>query len=149
MDGVQSNEQRAMPVIDSASVRKQALLLVALMALVSALAVNFVIRAIAFSLFHVPSSLPTLGIAVLIIATAIPVMGNCFGFFMAYRRPHSRSLLIFIAPGLVLMAAGLTKSFTSLPAGVSMTSALVTLVVSLVPAAIVVTMLFALKGLRG
>jgi lipopolysaccharide export LptBFGC system permease protein LptF len=74
------------------------------------------------------------------------VLGNTFGFFMAYRKPSRRSLLLFLGPGVVMVSVALTISLLQLPAAASAQSIAATVVVNLVATAVIVALLLRLRG---
>lgn len=113
---------------------------------VASIAFALCLRAGARAWLDVPKDLPTLKTGALLISVLFPVAGNSFGFFMAYRKPRDRALLIFLGPGAVMVTVGITISLLQLPSSASIRSVLVTVVMSLIPTALIVSLLLHLRS---
>ncbi|MGB2952863.1 MAG: hypothetical protein WBB74_05665 [Gaiellaceae bacterium] len=96
----------------------------------------------------VPKSLSTLKTQTVVISVLMPVLGNCFGFFMAYRKPGRRSLLVFLGPGALLVTFGITILFLQLPESPSTPSRLATIAIAVIPTAVIVPLLLRMRRSR-
>jgi hypothetical protein len=103
---------------------------------------GFALRALGRGLLAVPSDLPSLAIAALLPATILPVLGNCFGYWMSFRvKPSAHSMRLFIAVGAVMSLVGVAITSGKLPASASAGSVATTLAVSLTPSVVTVVAL--------
>jgi fucose 4-O-acetylase-like acetyltransferase len=138
--------RRLLEVTDGAPVAPLALIITFLVGLSISALLAFGVRAAARGWFDVPRNLATLKIGTLAVSVLMPVLGNCFGFLMAYRKPGRRSLLVFLAPGAVLVTLGFTILFLQLPTSPSTASLLATIAVALIPTAVIVPLLLRLRS---
>jgi hypothetical protein len=136
---------RALSIRDGAPVAPAALAIAFLAGLAASAALAFGVRAAARDWFDVPGGLKSLKTGALIVSVLMPVLGNCFGFFMAYRKPNRRSLLMFLAPGAVLVTLGLIILLSQLPSSPSTAAVLATVAVALIPTALIVPLLLRLR----
>lgn len=98
--------------------------------LLVAFLVNCTIVAVAVQAVNVPGDNEMIDFPVLVFASIGPVLGNCIGFLLAYRRPSRASLVGFLAPGIVITAVFVVLAVQQLAEhddiGVMVTALLVT-----------------------
>jgi hypothetical protein len=95
----------------SRTIRFERLAIVAVGAIVVAVGVNLLIRQLAISSFDVPDDAAGVAFPIILVASIMPVLGNCLGFFLAYRKPMGNSLPLFLAPGIVITLLALIPVF--------------------------------------
>jgi quercetin dioxygenase-like cupin family protein len=93
----------------------------------------------------VPDGLASLSTSSLIAATVFPVIGNCFGYLMSFRRPSRYSLTLFLGVGAVMTAIGVLLSMSKLPASANAGSVATTLMISVLPVLVIVPALLRLR----
>ena len=131
---------------DGAPVAYRALAIALVSGLAVSIALAFAGRAAGRAWLDVPASLAPLKTRALLMTVSMPVLGNSFGFFMAYRKPHRRSLLLFLGPGVVMVSAAVIVSLLQLPATASAQSVAMIIAVNLVASAVIVVLLLGLRG---
>lgn len=85
--------------------------------------------------------------AALVFNAVVPVAGNGFGYFMAYRRPSHRSLPLFVVPGVLLAGVGLAVSLAQLPTSSGAGAVVVTVVAVAISPALVMSVLLTRRNL--
>jgi hypothetical protein len=138
--------RRLLAIRDGAPVAPAALAIAFLGGLAVSAALVFGVRAGARSWFDVPGSVSSLKTGTLILSVLMPVLGNCFGYFTAYKKPHRRSLLIFLAPGAALVMFGLVILLSQLPSSPSTAAVVATIAAALIPTAVIVPVLLGLRN---
>lgn len=94
----------------------------------------FGLRALGRSVLDVPRELPSLVASALLPAAVLPVLGNCFGYFVSFRaKPSAHSMRLFLGIGAAMTLIGIAISASKLPTSASTASVAATVVVDLVP----------------
>jgi hypothetical protein len=138
--------RRLLEIHDGAPVAYRALAITLVSGLAVSIAFAFAARTAGRAWLDVPGSLAPLKTRALLMTVAMPVLGNSFGFFMAYRKPSRRSPLLFLGPGVVMVSAAIGVSLLQLPAAASAQSIVATIVVNLVATAVIVALLLRLRS---
>lgn len=113
--------------------------------LLISVALGFGLRALGRMWLNVPTGLPSLAISSLLPAAVLPVLGNCFGFYMAFRaKPSDHSMRLFIAIGAVMSVIGVAITASKLPTSPGAGSVVTTVAVSLLPSILVIAALLRL-----
>jgi uncharacterized membrane protein len=77
----------------------------------------------------------------LIPPTVLPVLGNCFGCFMSWRMPSSKSMRSFLGVGGFMTLVGIVVSLLMLPPAAGAADVVVAVAVSVAPVLVIVTAL--------
>lgn len=114
--------------------------------LLAAFALNLTLRWLGETFLDVPKDMEALGLMLLLPTTILPVVGNCFGCYMSWRRPSPRSLNTFLAVAVVMTFVGIAISVSVLPSGAAAGSVATMLAVSIAPTLVIVPALLRLVG---
>ena len=126
-------------------IRPAAVVLAGMVLSVVAFALDTLVATAAPALLGAAGEASAFGTGKVFLASVPAVLGNTLGFYMSYRRPDPRAELKFLAP-----AAGFFVAFMSIPAwglisGGTLTSFAVGAVLNIVPVAMAVPALLALR----
>ncbi|CAA9510644.1 MAG: hypothetical protein AVDCRST_MAG12-3199 [uncultured Rubrobacteraceae bacterium] len=126
-------------------IRPVAVVLVGLVLAAIAFALDMAIATAAPAAFGAPGEASAFGVGKVLLASVPAVLGNTLGFYMSYRSYSPRADLKFLVP-----AAGFFVAFMAIPvwgllAGGTMTAFAVASILNVVPVAIAVPALLALR----
>jgi hypothetical protein len=126
-------------------IRPAAVVLVGLVLSAIAFALDMLIATAAPSAIGAPGEAPALGLITLLMISVPAVLGNTLGFYMSYRRYDPRALVKFLAPAAGIFVAFMIPHVWGLLAGGTFAAFAVAAILSIVPYAIAVTTLLALR----
>ena len=119
-------------------VAPRALLATFVFGVIVAFAVNLAIRWFGQ---HVLDAAKGLKPMALIPPTVLPVLGNCFGCFMSWRVPSSKSMRSFLGVGGFMTLVGIAISLLMLPAAAGTGDVVVAVAISLAPVLVIISAL--------
>jgi hypothetical protein len=122
-----------------------AVVLVGLILSAIAFALDMLIATAAPTALGAPGEVATLGFATVLMMSVPAVLGNTLGFYMSYRRYDPRALVKFLAPAAGFFVAFMVPHVWGLIAGGTFANFAVAAILSIVPVAIAVTTLLALR----
>ena len=126
-------------------IRPAAVVLVGLVLSAVAFALDALIANAAPSAFGAPGEVPAFGPGKVLLASVPAVLGNTLGFYLSYRRYDPRALAKFLAPAAGFFAAFMVPPVWGLIAGGTFAAFAVASVLNVVPVAIAVSVLLALR----
>jgi len=126
-------------------IRPAAVVLVGLVLSAVAFAIDSLIANAVPSVFGAPGGVPGLGLATVLMMSAPAVLGNTLGFYISYRRYDPRALVKFLAPATGFFVAFMTPHVWALLTGGTFAAFALAATLSIVPVAIAVPALLALR----
>jgi hypothetical protein len=126
-------------------IRPAAVVLVGLVLSAIAFALDMLIATAAPSAIGVPGEAPAFGLITVLMMSVPYALGNTLGFYMSYRRYDPRALVKFLAPVAGIFVAFMIPYVWGLLAGGTFAAFAVAAILNIVPVAISVTTLLALR----
>ena len=126
-------------------IRPAAVALLGLVLSAVAFAIDSLIANAAPSAIGAPGEVPEFGIGKVLLATVPAVLGNTLGFYLSYRSYDPRALVKFLAPAAGFFVAFMVPPAWGLLAGGTLAAFAVAATLNVVPVAIAVTVLLALR----